>query len=980
MTIRGMKSQLLLLVVLLLLSSVSLAQQQKASVKGVVKDVSGNEIPGVMVLLEQKSMVVITDANGRFVYFDLPSDTVYSLLFSGISYRKKQVLVHLSGNQDLDLHEVILTDSTELTEVEVIGEMDNSEAKALNMMKNATKQTTIVSAEELEKLPIKNAADAVAHVPGVGVQRNQGENSIVTLRGTPSDWSSTLLNGDRLPVADEEQQTRSFEFEALPAEVIDYVVESKTASPEMESDNIGGSINFVTRLPVTEKTFNCDIAGGINAFSSKPTGSFTALFGNVSKNKKISFVADVSYYGRNYSINAVKAVYGSVFNHALNRLELRRYNGLRTTVGGNVGVEYRPNTKVKVGSNFVGGYMADDKYMYKESFNWYDESGTNALRLQSTHGIYNRRIYGGDLYVEYLPTNRLKLRAKVAHYDNRFWYGAAPFKQRNDRRNGFFVTEFVSVPLQFTDLVAVDKFGNASSNPYAYLKLIGSDNPYGTGDNPQNIQPKFTNQLTPDKFHFSQSYAETNQTRERDPIVGQLDAEYKITNRLNVRMGGKFTHKTGFRHISKHEWFQDFSGGNSQAILLSDFATESFMEHPENFMKQRGGTYANLMFPFLSKNDLNNFIHNDEIHLREVYMDKLNYQYNQWVGSNYDYQEDRLAGYGMLDYTTKKLNINGGLRVENTQLFETSDTLTSTVAFDEASQKYYYLPEQRVTRLNYNSFLPSFNATYNVNEKTNIRIAASRTMHRPNFEETKPGHAVIRYNELEYTFGNPKLKPTYSANLDASYEHFWGLKGMFLVGAYYKNIKDHIFAISTGSVDSISGIVTKRYDNAPSSWVLGFEGVFIRKFDFLKGAWKNLGFNANITYSISRMKVPGRTASQSMVGQTPLLYNVGLSYESDRFETKLELGYSGPYLKQLNLSALQGVGLLYKDSDYDVFANSYYSLDFEFTYIVNQRFSVFVEANNLLNSPDRLYVGKSWRVYRTEYYGVKAQIGLKVDL
>jgi hypothetical protein len=71
---------------------------------------------------------------------------------------------------------------------------------------------------------------------------------------------------------------------------------------------------------------------------------------------------------------------------------------------------------------------------------------------------------------------------------------------------------------------------------------------------------------------------------------------------------------------------------------------------------------------------------------------------------------------------------------------------------------------------------------------------------------------------------------------------------------------------------------------------------------------------------------------------------------------------------------------LYKDSDYDVFANSYYSLDFEFTYIVNQRFSVFVEANNLLNSPDRLYVGKSWRVYRTEYYGVKAQIGLKVDL
>jgi TonB-dependent receptor len=955
-------------------------QTNLVAIKGIIVDQNNDKLQGITVKLTELAIATFSDENGFFSFVNIPSDTTYSLEISGFSFQNKSLKVELKGNQNLDLKEIVVSSILEIEEVNVNGKLENSEAKALNMMKNANKQTNVVSAEELDKLPIKNAADAVAHVPGVNVQRNQGENSIVTLRGTPGDWASTLLNGDRLPVADEEQQTRSFEFESLPAEVIDYVIESKTITPDMESDNIGGNINFITRQPVSKKTFKYDIAAGVNAFSQKPTGSFTTLFGNISKNKKFSFVSDFSYYGRNYALNTLKAIYGSTYNHALNRLELRRYDGVRTTIGGNFGMTYLINSKLKLGSNFVAGYMKDDKYMKKESINWYDDSGTDAIRLQSTHGVYNRRIFGGDLFAEYQVNSRFQIKAKFASYDNRFWFGAAPFKDRKDSRNGFFVTEFISDPIQFTDRVGVDKYGNASSNPYAYVKLIGADNPYGTGDAPNNIRPQFATQLSTSQFHFNQSYTETNQTRERDPIVVQLDGTIKCSNFLKLQVGGKFTHKIGYRHISKHDWFQDYSNGNSQPILLSDFSTESFMDNPSNFMIQQGSSYDQLLFPFLTNDELNNFISNDNIALREVYMNQLNYQYNQWVGSSYDYKEDKTAAYGMFEYAKKKINFNGGLRIENTHLIESSDTLTSNIGFYAPTQTYYYLPEKRFTRLNYLSILPSFNFTFFKNDKTNIRFAASRTMHRPNFEETKPGHAVIRYNELEYTFGNPNLKPTYSLNLDASYEHFWGLKGMFLVGGYYKNIKDHIFAVSTGAVDSLTGIVTKRYENAPNSWIVGLEAIFIRKLDFLPGFGKNFAFNANLTYSLSRMQVPGRTNSQAMVGQTPLLFNLGISYESKKIESKIELAYSGKYLKQLNLSTIQGVGLLHKNGDYDVYANRYWSLDFEFTFLVNDSFSIFLEGNNLLNSPDRLFIGQEWRPYRIEYYGFKSQIGVKFEL
>jgi TonB-dependent receptor len=232
---------------------------------------------------------------------------------------------------------------------------------------------------------------------------------------------------------------------------------------------------------------------------------------------------------------------------------------------------------------------------------------------------------------------------------------------------------------------------------------------------------------------------------------------------------------------------------------------------------------------------------------------------------------------------------------------------------------------------------------------------------------------------LEYTFGNPHLKPAFSYNADVSYEHFYGVKGMWSLGSYFKKIKDHIFPISTSDVDPASGILIKKYDNAPKSWVLGFEGIFMRSFTFLPGFWSGFGVNANISYSISRMQVPGRTKSQPMTEQTPLLLNVALTYEKKAIETKIELGYNGSYLSQINLAG-DGSGLLHKDSDYDIFMSAYYSLDYQILYTMNKRCSVYLEANNLLNSPEKKYLGQAWRTTSVEYYRFKAQIGFKVTI
>src|SRR3954469_23864078 len=242
-------------------------------IKGVVLDSTKESIPGIIISLENTSYNTLTDVNGHFSLFNIPAGD-YKLSITAIGFDKKIIDIHLNDAQVLDLSNIILkTSSTTLNEVSVVEEMNDGEAKAINLTRTSSRAVIITSSEEIAKLPNKNAADIVAHNPGVAVQRNKGESSIISIRGTPSDWSAVLVNGDRLPVACEENTTRSFEFEAFPADLIDYSIESKTVTPDIESDNIGGSINFLTKDPDYKKSFGLNIAGGMSALAKKPTGT-----------------------------------------------------------------------------------------------------------------------------------------------------------------------------------------------------------------------------------------------------------------------------------------------------------------------------------------------------------------------------------------------------------------------------------------------------------------------------------------------------------------------------------------------------------------------------------------------------------------------------------------------------------------------------------------------------------------------------------
>jgi hypothetical protein len=294
-----------------------LLKSQTSVLKGEVSDLNGS-IPSAIVLLENTKFHTISDYNGFFYLDKIPAGT-YTLQIFVLGYDKIVMPIAIRDGETTEIGKVILKDLNQIQEVLVNAEMRNSENKAINMIKNSTNVVSIVSAEGIAKLPNKNAADVVARIPGASVMRSKGEGSMISLRGTPMDWTATFLNGDRLPVADEENTTRSFEFQILPSDMIDYVIVSKSTTPDMESDNIGGSINFLSRAAVTKRTFKLNVATGYNPLAQKPTGTLNFLYGDISKNKKFSFVINGSSFSRYYATDAYKVIWDFNGDYATSR-------------------------------------------------------------------------------------------------------------------------------------------------------------------------------------------------------------------------------------------------------------------------------------------------------------------------------------------------------------------------------------------------------------------------------------------------------------------------------------------------------------------------------------------------------------------------------------------------------------------------------------------------------------------------------------
>jgi iron complex outermembrane receptor protein len=118
---------------------------------------------------------------------------------------------------------------------------------AINVKKNADQIVEAISAEDLGKLPDISIAESVSRLPGVSAQRTAGRASQISIRGTPPDFATSLLNGrEQASTGD----SRSVEFDQYPAELLGGVKIYKTPEGALVGQGLSGTVDMQTVRPL----------------------------------------------------------------------------------------------------------------------------------------------------------------------------------------------------------------------------------------------------------------------------------------------------------------------------------------------------------------------------------------------------------------------------------------------------------------------------------------------------------------------------------------------------------------------------------------------------------------------------------------------------------------------------------------------------------------------------------------------------------
>lgn len=926
-----------MLLLLLVLPVCSFAQQ----VKGIVVAKGGGPLPAAGVAA--KGVATQTDLNGGFTLLLTQTGKV-SVSISYIGYATREVTLEVKPGVN-DLGEIMMqVASGAMGEVVVRGATAGSQIRAISIKKSSAGIMEVLAADAIGKLPDRNAAEAVQRIQGVSIERDMGEGRYVSVRGTPIQWSASLLNGNRMPSASGDYADRRVQMDIFPSELIEYVQLSKANTPDMEGDAIGGSVNFITRKAPRSRILNINAAGGYADQAHKGSYNASVVYGDRLLKNKLGFMLSAVVWNRTtgtdrYNLDYNFSSANAQQSFSIADLQLRDYIARRTTTGFNGGLEYRFNAKHKI---FASGIYSEyvDKQDVRETYFNFDAKNA---QIQTRSGYYDTKLKSIELGGQSVLAMKWGLDWAMSMDESSFHL----------QGGGYPITTFQQA-VTYEELASDGK------------KYLGMDAPDGKGGSIDHVLPELsaTTPIDATQMRLARVTLLRVKNAEKNKRAS-LNFNYTPNAKLKLKFGGKIIHKDKSVDNSPMDVYAPGQPGPTIAgIGASPFPYNG------GFLSEIGSVYNNVLIDQIGMGEVRRSTSNAFIEtykLQAVVRDSATNA--SGATKYYSGTEDVYAGYAMAEYhPTEKLTFTGGIRNEYNKVRFTGSKVVS------GSTGKQITPLQNDN--NYNVFLPMIHLKYNVSAEDIVRLAYTRTFARADFSQLNPATTQDDVNHI-ITKGKADLLPTFASNFDLMAEHYFGGIGMVSFGAFYKKLDNLIYTNQySQTINNILYTVTEP-DNLQHAWLAGLEAGFSKRFTQWPGWLKGLGVEGNYTFTSSKVKIPRfvnntKVEDESVIPkQAKHIFNAAVLYEYGKFMARMAGNYKGKYLDVIRQAA--------GPDHYRWYAQNF-TVDFSTSYSITKKIRFFAEVNNLTNAPVRYYHGTYNRVEQAEWYSIRGQVGISAKL
>lgn len=873
----------------------------------------GIALQGAKIRIAELNRQAVSQRDGRFVFLDVkPGNYTLITSYIGADDIKRAVIVQ---DQRTTRENFQLTGVSGLVEnIIVIGQVAGIN-KALNKQRSADNIITAVSADAIGQFPDTNVSESLQRLPGLSIERDQGEGRYVRVRGMGPDYNAVTINGVGVPGPDADR--RAVALDVIPSDLLENLTVTKSLTPDMDANSLGGSIDVQSLSAFDRDGFFYQLTAegsfDKNTENTSPKIAATASnqfsLGDDENNLGIAF--GVSSFKREFGSDNVETGGAWDFDDGalLEELEQRDYRITRERSGITLNLDYKPND--------------------------------------------NTDLYWRNLYSEYTDAE-IRL-ANVIEFEDALAEGevgsAEVQRELKDR------TE--TQKILSTSLGGQTRLDKWTLDYRAAYSKSGEDEP-------QNIAGavfKIDDDVIADEV-FDLSYGNNSKIHINAPAEFYQSTSYKLdevelsstnTNDESTAFNLDFTRdlelgnkpaqiKFGAKHSAREKdndvevWIaEDFTGDTS----LSTFS---------------GGAV-----------DYKHGQFGSSINAAQVKAAVTDAEWDEEESSIGDYlvTEDTSAAYVMGRVDINAWRILTGVRYENTEFtaqgnsYDADSGEVSATSF-ENSDDY---------------FLPALHIRYSINDKTQVRAAWTNSVVRPGFAELSPGRLIEEDDgDIAAEFGNPNLKSLESSNIDLGIEHYPGVASVISAFAFYKSIDNFVYQTDLGGTAGYEGFdEAVTYVNGNKADILGVEFSASKQFTSLPSPWDGLLIGGNATFVDSSAEIGGYDDSEfiardiPMPSQSDLSANFMLGYESDVMSMRLSANYKSNYLIEVSDPM---------DAVKDTYVDDQMQLDFSLRYYLSDSIKLHFEALNLTDEVYYSYVKDANYNSQYESYGATYKLGI----
>ncbi len=874
----------------------------------------GIALQGAKIYVKELQREAVSKRDGRFVFQDVKPGT-YTLITSYIGADEIQRKVVVQDNATTTANFQLRGVARVVETIIVIGQAAGMN-KALNNQRSADNIITAVTADAIGQFPDTNVSESLQRLPGLSIERDQGEGRYVRVRGMSPDYNAVTINGVGVPGPDADR--RAVALDVIPSDLLENLVVTKSLTPDMDANALGGSID-VQSLSAFDRDgffYQLTLEGSFDENTENTSPKIAATTSN-----KFSIGDGVDNVGVAFGVSSFKRKFGSDNVETggswdfdgdealLEELEQRDYQITRERSGLTLNLDYKAGDNTDLYWRNLYSEYTDSEIRLANVIEFEDalaegEVGTAEVERELKDRTETQKILSTSL------GGQTRLDKWIVDY------GVAYSESSEDEPQNIAGAVF-----KINDEVIADEVFDISFN-HSDKIAINAPAEYYQAASYQLDEVELASTNTNDES----TAINLNFTRELD-LAG---------NAAQLKFGAKHTEREKDNDASV--WVaEDFVGDAS----LSEFSGSSVDYQLGNF----GST--------INAKKVKAAIASSETDTEESSI------------GDYEITEDTSAAYIMGRMDINVWRVLTGVRYENTDFTAQGNSYDAEA--DEVSAQAFSNDDDY--------FLPALHLRYSLTEKTQVRAAWTNSVVRPGFAQLSPGRLIEEDDgDIEAEFGNPNLKSLESSNIDVGIEHYPGVASVMSAFAFYKSIDNFAYQTDLGGTvgyEDFDKAVT--FVNGDSAELMGIELAASQQFTTLPSPWNGLLIGGNATFVDSSAEIGGYDDDAfvardiPMPSQSDVSANFMVGYESTRISMRLSANYKSNYL----LEVLEPM-----DANQDVYVDDQMQLDFSMRYYITDSIKLHIEALNLTDEVYYTYVNNPKYNAQYESYGATYKLGI----